>query len=150
MKKSVLNRLVSELIRRSGSGVSVKLESHFPGGRLIGGKYGMETHAVTMYTEVIKQQCLQVFGSLDAVYDYFAVVLAHELGHAADQHLAALCDRLDAAMDERTRTEILLQIEENAWNHAMPWLLDVDPAFTDMIVEQSLAPYREELAPVIA
>lgn len=150
MKKSVLNRMVSELLRRSGSTVTVKLESYFPGGRLIGGKYVMHTHGVTMYTEVIKQQCLQLFGSLEHVYDYFAVVFAHELGHAADLSLGALCDAMDEAADERTCTEIALQIEENAWNNAMPWIMDVDPAFIGVIIDRSLEAYREELAPATA
>ncbi|KKO54692.1 hypothetical protein [Paenibacillus sp. DMB20] len=150
MKKSVLNRIVSELLSRSGSGVAVKMESYFPGGRLIGGKYAMNTHSVTMYTEVIKQQCLQLFGSLEPVYDYFAVVFAHELGHAADLSLGKLCDEMENTADERKRKEIALQIEENAWNNAMPWMLDVDPAFINVIIDRSLEAYREVLAPVTA
>lgn len=150
MKRSVLNRIVTELLSRSGSGVTVKLESYFPGGRLIGGKYSMDAHRVTMYTEVIKQQCLQLFGSLESVHDYFAVVFAHELGHAADIRLQELSDELEYAEDNLKRKEILLQIEENAWNNAMPWIVDVNPAFINVIVDRSLEAYREELAPVIA
>ncbi|MBO2944701.1 hypothetical protein JJQ72_12035 [Paenibacillus sp. F411] len=150
MKKSVLNRLVSDMLLRSGSGVAVKLESRFPGGRLIGGKYGMDAHAVTMYTEVIQQQCLQLFGSLESVYDYFTVVFAHELGHAMDDELSVMIERLDAAEDERARTEIALQIEEKAWSYARGWLTEVDPSFISVIIEQSLAAYHEELAPVTA
>ncbi|MFC7678671.1 hypothetical protein [Paenibacillus sp. GCM10028914] len=150
MNKSVLNRTVSELLRRSGSEVTVKFQSYFPGGRLIGGKYVMNTHSVTMYTEVIKQQCLQLFGSLDLVNEYFAVVFAHELGHAADTNLPKLCDELDSCADDAKRKEIALQIEENAWNNAMSWIMDIDPAMISIIVDQSLEAYREELAPVTA
>lgn len=150
MKKSVLNRTVSELLRRSGSGVTVKLHSYFPGGRLIGGKYAMSTHSVTMYTEVIKQQCLQLFGTLEPVYEYFAVVFAHELGHAADASLSKLCDELDTCGDEFRRKTIALQIEENAWNNAMSWIMDIDPILIRTIVDQSLESYRAELAPVTA
>lgn len=150
MKKSVLNRMVTELLCRSGSGVTVKLDSYFPGGRLIGGKYVMNSHSVTMYTEVIKQQCLQLFGSLESVHDYFAVVFAHELGHAADTGLRQLSDELEYCADDLKRKEIALQIEENAWNNAMPWISDIDPAMIHIIMDQSLAAYREDLAPVTA
>ncbi|WP_106767345.1 hypothetical protein [Paenibacillus faecalis] len=150
MNKSVLNRIVTELLRRSGSGVTVKLERYFPGGRLIGGKYSLHTHSVTMYTEVIKQQCLQLFGSLESVHDYFAVVFAHELGHAADPHLQKLSDELDGTEDDTRRREIQLQIEENAWNYAMPWMIDIHPALVNVIVDCSLEAYREQLESVTA
>ncbi|WP_054958081.1 hypothetical protein [Paenibacillus dakarensis] len=150
MKKSVLNRMVSELLRRSGSKVTVKLESYFPGGRLIGGKYVMNMHSVTMYTEVIKQQCLQIFGSLEHVHDYFAIVFAHELGHAADSSLQELCNELDFCTDDLKRKQIALQIEENAWNNALAWIQDIDPAMIRIIIDQSLEAYREDLAPATA
>ena len=142
--------MVSELLRRSGSGVTVSVEANFPGGRLIGGKYAMDAHAVTMYTEVIKKQCLQLFGSLDSVNEYFMVVLAHELGHAGDTSLPELCSMLDSAADEQTCREIALRIEENAWHNAMPWIRDLDPGFVQIIIDQSLEAYREDLAPVTA
>lgn len=150
MKKSVLNRTVSEILSRSGSGVTVKLDSYFPGGRLIGGKYVMNSNSVTMYTEVIKQQCVQLFGSPEFVYEYFAVVFAHELGHAADASLLMLCDELDFCTNDTKRKEIELQIEENAWNNAMPWITDIDPVMISTIIDCSLEAYRDELALVTA
>ncbi|MCM3783078.1 hypothetical protein M3231_08820 [Neobacillus mesonae] len=142
MENTVLNSIVSELLSRSGSGAAVHIESFFPGGRLVGGKYTLRTHSVTMYTEVIKQQCLQLFGSLERVYDYFKVVLAHELGHATDTYLVPLSRELDGAEGGR-RSQVALKIEENAWENAMEWIHDVDPVFIDVIVDQSLAAYRE-------
>ncbi|MEK3733087.1 MULTISPECIES: hypothetical protein [Paenibacillus] len=146
MNKAELNQIVQELLRRSGSTVTVALESYFPGGRLVGGKYAMNSHTVTMYTEVIRQQCLQLFGSLEQVEAYFAVVFAHELGHAADQTLQELCSRMDTSENELVRKQIALQAEENAWHYAAAWIADIDPAFVRVIVEQSLAAYRTEIA----
>lgn len=120
MNKSELNRITQELLRRSGSSVTVEMEAYFPGGRLIGGKYVMHSHSVTMYTEVIRQQCLQLFGTLEPFHAYFAVVFAHELGHSMDMTLTELCDRMDQTVDEWDQRQLALQIEENAWNNAMP------------------------------
>ncbi|MGG4108711.1 hypothetical protein AAXB25_32955 [Paenibacillus lautus] len=150
MNKSELNRITQELLRRSGSSVTVEMEAYFPGGRLIGGKYVMNSHSVTMYTEVIRQQCLQLFGTLEPFHAYFAVVFAHELGHSMDLMLTELCDRMDRTVDEWEQDQIALQIEENAWNNAMPWIQDMDPDFIQVIVDRSLEAYREEPAPEIA
>ncbi|ANA79899.1 hypothetical protein PVOR_00190 [Paenibacillus vortex V453] len=150
MNKSELNRITQELLRRSGSSVTVEMDTYFPGGRLIGGKYVMHSHRVTMYTEVIRQQCLQLFGSLESFNAYYAVVFAHELGHSMDLKLTELCDRMDGTIDEWDQKQIALQIEENAWNNAMPWIQDIDPAFIRVIVDRSLEAYRDELAPEIA
>lgn len=150
MNKSELNRITQELLRRSGSSVTVEMEAYFPGGRLIGGKYVMNSHSVTMYTEVIRQQCLQLFGTLEPFHAYFAVVFAHELGHSMDLMLTELSDRMDQTVDEWEQKQIALQIEENAWNNAMPWIQDMDPDFIQVIVDRSLEAYREEPAPEIA
>ncbi|MBT2763770.1 hypothetical protein [Paenibacillus sp. ISL-20] len=150
MNKSELNRITQELLRRSGSSVTVEMEAYFPGGRLIGGKYVMNSHSVTMYTEVIRQQCLQLFGTLEPFHAYYAVVFAHELGHSMDLMLTELCDRMDRTVDEWEQNQIALQIEENAWNNAMPWIQDMDPGFVQVIVDRSLEAYREEPAPEIA
>lgn len=150
MNKSELNRIMQELLRRSGSSVTVETEAYFPGGRLIGGKYVMDSHSVTMYTEVIRQQCLQLFGTLEPFEAYFAVVFAHELGHSMDLMLSTLCNRMDDALDEREQNQIALQIEENAWNNALPWLQDFDPEFVRAIMECSLEAYHEALTPEIA
>lgn len=145
MNKAELNRIVQKLLHRSGSTVRVALESYFPGGRLVGGKYVMSSHTVTMYTEVIRQQCLQLFGSLEQVYAYFAVVFAHELGHAADHTLQELCSRMDAAENELVYMRIALQAEENAWNNAAEWISDIHPSLVRVIVDQSLAAYHAEI-----
>jgi len=150
LNKSELNRITQELLRRSGSSVAVQLDGYFPGGRLVGGKYAIGNHSVTMYTEVIRQQCLQLFGSLEQVYAYYAVVFAHELGHSMDVQLSELCDLLDSSVDEQEYMRILRQIEENAWNLAMPWISDMDPSLVKMIVDQSLEAYREEPETIIA
>ncbi|GAE06700.1 hypothetical protein JCM10914_2873 [Paenibacillus sp. JCM 10914] len=121
------------------------MEPYFPGGRLIGGKYAMNSHSVTMYTEVIRQQCLQLFGTLEVEHAYYAVVFAHELGHSVDFTLTDLCDRLDDSADEGDQKQIALQIEENAWNNAMPWIQDIDPNFVGVIMDRSLAAYRGEI-----
>ncbi|SFS46511.1 hypothetical protein [Paenibacillus sp. 453mf] len=142
MEKVVINQIVSELLFRSGSSAAVTIEPYFPGGRLIGGKYTLNSHCITMYTEVIKQQCQQLFGSNERVYDYFKVVLAHELGHAADVYLASLSDELDDADDERGR-QIALRIEENAWENGMKWIDDIEPGFINIILDQSLSAYRQ-------
>ncbi|MGG3280737.1 hypothetical protein [Paenibacillus solani] len=150
MNKSELNRIMQELLRRSGSSVTVETEAYFPGGRLIGGKYVMDSHSVTMYTEVIRQQCMQLFGTLEPFHAYFAVVFAHELGHSMDLMLSSLCDRMNNTLDEWEQNRIALQIEENAWNNALPWLQDIDPEFVRTIMDCSLEAYHEVLTPEIA
>ncbi|WP_423802978.1 hypothetical protein [Paenibacillus dendrobii] len=138
-----MNRIVDQLLQRSGLELSVRLEMRFEDGRLIGGKYGMISRSVTMYTEVIQEQCLQLFGSVGRMEDYFTVVLAHELGHAADADLPRLCEELeDAAMSGERRTRIALQIEENAWNYALALVPEVDAAFFSIVIDESLLAYR--------
>lgn len=144
LEKAAINQIVSELMLRSGSSAAVTIESYFPGGRLIGGKYSLNAHCITMYTEVIKQQCQQLFGSNERVYDYFKVVLAHELGHAADVYLASLSRELDHADEVRGR-QIALRIEENAWENGLKWIDDMEPEFISIILEQSLAAYRQDV-----
>ncbi|GIP28816.1 hypothetical protein J23TS9_39460 [Paenibacillus sp. J23TS9] len=138
-----MNQIVDQMLQRSGLDITVRLEHRFEGGRLIGGKYGMISKTVTMYTEVIEEQCLQMFGSLEQVETYFAVVLAHELGHAADTHLPFLCEELeDAAISAERRTRVALQIEENAWNYALALVPEVDAVFFSTVIDESLVAYR--------
>jgi hypothetical protein len=146
LKKCEIEQIIHELLRKSGSEASVQLESRFPGGRLVGGKYCLGEHSITMYMDVIKQQCVQLFSSLAHMPDYLAVVFAHELGHAEDPELPVLAERLDTCLTERERKETALQIEENAWEFAK-WLLpEIDRNFMEAIISHSLQPYHEQLA----
>ncbi|UOE55438.1 hypothetical protein IRB79_00775 [Cytobacillus oceanisediminis] len=145
MKKESLDLVVRELLERSGSLAEIKLESHFPGNRIAGGKYSMGTHTVTLYMEEIKNQCHQLFSSADRFLDYFTVVFAHELGHAEDIELEELANHLDSCITEQERCLTALKIEENAWTFAEKLLPDMDKAFMQKIIYHSLKPYREKL-----
>ncbi|WP_338113000.1 hypothetical protein [Paenibacillus artemisiicola] len=137
--------IIEGLIAKSGSRAAVAVEDRFPGGRLIGGKYAMRSHAVTLYRGVIAEQCMQLFGSAERLREYAAVILAHELGHAEDGELPALVDALERGTTERERLETALRIEENAWRYAEALLPERDGAFFGAIVAESLRPYREAL-----
>ncbi|USK49892.1 hypothetical protein LIT38_25965 [Bacillus sp. CMF12] len=145
LKKESLDLVVRELLERSGSLAEIKLESHFPGNRIAGGKYSMGTHTVTLYMEEIKNQCHQLFSSADRFLDYFTVVFAHELGHAEDIELEELANHLDSCITEQERCLTSLKIEENAWTFAEKLLPDMDKAFMQKIIYHSLKPYREQL-----
>jgi hypothetical protein len=150
LELGLFDRTVSNLLLQSGSQVKVSLESSFPGGRLVGGKYQTATHSVTLYQEPIKQQCLQLFGSLDRLEEYINVVFAHELGHAEDTQLEELSRLLDRNLPANERNLIQLQIEENAWKFAESLLSQIDPAFIHKIVTESLADYRNQIQSEIA
>jgi len=138
------------VLDRSGSRIEVKVENKFPGGRLIGGKYHMATGQVYIYQEQIKQQCFQLFGSLDRLEDYIAVVCAHELGHAEDRELPRLAGLLDEELTDREHRLVALEIEENAWRYAASVLSDMEPAFLALIIDASLDAYRRGLHTDIA
>ncbi|MDH2331341.1 MULTISPECIES: hypothetical protein [Paenibacillus] len=142
MERYQAERVVAELLERAAIGVTVKLEKRFPGGRLIGGKYAMNAHAITMYTDVIETQCLQMFGSVDRVEEYFTVVLAHEIGHAADTELVDLSDALEQESGIGTRQRLALQIEENAWNYALSLVPEIEATFISAVIDESLLAYR--------
>lgn len=138
--------ITDALLLKSGSSASLTVEQVFPGGRLIGGKYNTASHTVTIYTEVIKTQCLQMFQSLEYFPDYLKAVLAHEIGHAEDQELSILADKLDDPnLTEQERKQIALQIEENAWNYAMNLIPEIDQGFLQTIIYYSLKAYKDEL-----
>ncbi|WP_174728229.1 hypothetical protein [Mesobacillus harenae] len=140
-----LKKLVSEVLSRSGSSVHIKLETNYPKNRLVGGKYNLGTHTVTLYIEQIKAQCLQIFSSESFFYDYSLVVLAHEIGHAEDGDLANLSEQLDTCLTEIERTRILLKIEENAWEYARNFTSHLNQVFVDTIISESLQPYYKAL-----
>ncbi|MDO7906417.1 hypothetical protein Q5741_08300 [Paenibacillus sp. JX-17] len=150
MDSFTATRIINELLERANIGVSVQLESVFPGGRLVGGKYGMNSHTITLYTEVILDQCLQLFGTLERAEDYFAVIAAHEIGHAADMELGSLCEAMESSMMPAERSRIALQIEENAWNYALQLIPEIDAVFISTIIDESLAAYREQVQSDIA
>lgn len=143
MNTIYLNEIIRELVGRSGLGVQVRLRTRSRDGRLIGGKYGMVSKRITMYTGVIEEQCMQMFGSLDRVEEYFTIVLAHELGHAADPELPALSESLeDMNLTEEQRVRVALQIEENAWNYALELIPEADLPMMSAIIDESLYAYR--------
>jgi hypothetical protein len=141
---SNLQQITSTLQARAGSSVNVILESNFPGKRIAGGKYNMGTHTITMYIDEIKRQCKMLFQTLEHFYEYFTVVFAHELGHAEDEDLEELADRMDIA-DDYERKKIALQIEENAWCIAKDLIPDIDRNFTNEIIQESLLFYRDQV-----
>ncbi|WP_141771959.1 hypothetical protein [Rossellomorea aquimaris] len=140
MTKERYQQIVDELLGRLDSELNVILERTFPGKRLVGGKYSMSTHSITMFTDNVTEQCFRMYGKAECLPEYFRVVLAHELGHAHDKELEVLAGRLDEA-DIEERSRLMLRIEENAWKFARTILYDVAPAFLKEIERQSLAPY---------
>ncbi|WP_342415873.1 hypothetical protein NST83_23640 [Paenibacillus sp. FSL R10-2782] len=142
MERNQAERIVSKLLQRADMGVTVKLEKRFPGGRLIGGKYAMNTHAITMYTDTIETQCILMFGSVERVEEYFTIVLAHEIGHAADSELPDLSDAMEQESELGTRQRLALQIEENAWNYALELVPEIETTFISAVIDESLFAYR--------
>ncbi|QSF47700.1 hypothetical protein JRJ22_09345 [Paenibacillus tianjinensis] len=147
MKDQAFHQVVNELLMRSNSRVQVKIEACFPGKRLVGGKYHMGSHTVYLYKEEISEQCIRLFGSLDRLDEYIAVIFAHELGHSEDKELNELAALLDSPLSDREEAEICLQIEENAWRYAQDLLSHGDPLFIESIIEKSLSGYYRRLQP---
>ena len=146
----VMEARIRQLLMRSGSTVNVILESRFPGRRMVGGKYTMGSHTVTLYLDVIKEQCMQLFGSLDGLEAYTAIVFAHELGHAEDEQLSSLAAQLDAELTEAERAAVALRIEENAWQFAAKLLNESEQALFPEVVYYSLKPYHDVLETISA
>jgi hypothetical protein len=140
-----VQKLVNDVLVRSESDVYIKLENSFPGNRIVGGKYSLTTHTVTLYLEEIRQQCLQLFSTLDYLDDYLKVVFAHELGHAEDMELDYLSHKLSTCSEERDRIEIALKIEENAWDYARRLTPEINPDFFNTIVSHSTQIYKTKL-----
>ncbi|PZD96087.1 hypothetical protein DNH61_09220 [Paenibacillus sambharensis] len=142
MLSEVAMSRIAALIKLSGSSVRLIVEDHFPEHRNVGGKYKMSDHSITLYLKEIEEQCINLLGSLEELDEYIAIIFAHELGHAEDQELPGLSDRLDSAFSEMEHNLIALQIEENAWRYAKDILgLGAGQLF-DTIVEHSLQAYR--------
>lgn len=137
-------RIITELLRRAGLDITVHLESRFPGGRMVGGKYNMTAQTITLYTDIIQAQCLHMFRTTKHQADYFTVVLAHEIGHAADARLLALSDRLEQTTDPVIQRQIALRIEQNAWNYALGLIPEIESTFISRIVDESLLVYQHD------
>ncbi|RUT33374.1 hypothetical protein EJP77_06920 [Paenibacillus zeisoli] len=150
MNRTIAKQIFGELVARTGSLVTVSIRGRFPGGRNVGGKYSMNDHCITMYLDEIKKQCLNIFGSLERYEEVLGIVFAHELGHSADIHLAALSDRYDMCEDELERKKIALLIEENAWHYAEEILTEADQSVLQTMIYVSLQSYREAIAQDIA
>jgi hypothetical protein len=150
LQQRVIEKVVNELLQRTGSSVKVLLEASFPDNRLVGGKYHISTHTITLYMEEIKEQCVQLF-STDAYFlDYLKIVFAHEIGHAEDLELSQLCDQLDECKTPFERNKLALKIEENAWHYAELYLQEVDHSLVETVIYHSLQPYREKIELEIA
>ncbi|WP_273850879.1 hypothetical protein [Guptibacillus spartinae] len=132
---AVLHSIVRKLQQRSNINVSIHITDRFPGERLIGGKYSLETNKITIYLEEIKKQCVLLFGSDDYLFEYFTVIVAHELGHAADKTLAVLAKQRANALSPNKKKQISLKIEDNAWRFAKKLLPELTPILSTVRVK---------------
>lgn len=146
LNKRTARKIIQELLYRSGNEVPVRLHYRFPGKRMVGGKYSMSDRSVTMYLGEVKKQSRLLFGSAACWRPLFAIVFAHELGHASDPELPALCSRLDACEDELERSRTALRIEENAWDYARRLIPEIDPRMLERVMDDSLLAYRQAAA----
>ncbi|MBM7694122.1 hypothetical protein JOC77_003566 [Peribacillus deserti] len=138
MTNHSIEEITSELIIRSGKNIPVLLENRFPDGRLVGGKYNLGTRSITMYIETVKEQCHMLFGNVTDFLNYYAIVLAHEIGHAMDEELQELADRLNDSDDHQSRA-LIRKAEETAWEAAREILFDVDEKLFSKIKEVALS-----------
>ncbi|TCN26623.1 hypothetical protein [Mesobacillus foraminis] len=145
MNVKKIEKLVNDLVLRSGTQAAVKLEASFPGDRIVGGKYSVSSHSITMYIEEIEIQCLQLFATMDHFTDYFKAVFAHEIGHAEDTRLEELSAQLDQSESDMDKFRIALEIEENAWAYARKLTPEINEAFFNTIVHQSTKAYKDKL-----
>lgn len=150
MELQNLQKIAQELRVRSGLNVMVKIENGYADNQLLDMKYEWDLKEITFYTRTIEIQCLQILGSLERLEEYFKVMLAHELGHVADESLPELIDWLERSVDESERLRISLLIEENAWSYALSLIAEVDLTFVSAIIDLSLKSYRNQLSAVIA
>ncbi|QHA92685.1 hypothetical protein [Bacillus sp. N1-1] len=126
----VLHSIVRRLQEQASINVPIQLKDYFPGERLIGGKYSLETNMITIYMEEVRNQCILLFGSDDHLKDYFTVVVAHELGHAADKSLAMLAKQRSSTRCLIKKRQLSIIIEDNAWKFAMKLI----PELTHILV----------------
>ncbi|WP_286185084.1 hypothetical protein [Bacillus sp. SD075] len=105
---------MNEFVCYHDSSLELIIEKEFPGKRCVGGKYSAIGHSITLYKRDIEIQCERSLGSLARLEEFTWVILAHEMGHALDPALAVLSEELY----NTGKSEILYQIEVNAWNIA--------------------------------
>lgn len=105
---------MNEFVSHHDSSLELIIEKEFPGKRCVGGKYSANGHSITLYERDIEIQCERSLGSLARLEEYTWVILTHEMGHALDPDLAVLSEELY----KTGKSEILYQIEVNAWNIA--------------------------------
>ncbi len=105
---------MNEFVSHHDSSLELIIETEFPGKRCVGGKYSAKGHSITLYKRDIEIQCERSLGSLARLEEYTWVILTHEMGHALDPDLAVLSEELY----NTGKSEILYQIEVNAWNIA--------------------------------
>ena len=115
----VLHSIIRRLQEQASINVPIQLTDYFPGERLVGGKYSLETNMITIYMEEVRKQCILLFGSDDHLNDYFTVIVAHELGHAADKSLAMLAKQRSSTLCLNKKRQLSIIIEDNAWKFAM-------------------------------
>ncbi|WP_165996840.1 hypothetical protein [Bacillus sp. Cs-700] len=138
----VLHSIVRRLQKQASMNVPIQLTDYFPGERLIGGKYSLETNMITIYMEEVRKQCILLFGSDDLLNDYFTVIVAHELGHAADESLVLLAKERSSTRCVNKKRQLSIIIEDNAWKFAMKLI----PELSHILVtvrNQSMALYGE-------
>ncbi|MCA0992842.1 hypothetical protein [Pseudalkalibacillus hwajinpoensis] len=138
----VLHSIVRRLQEQASMNVPIQLTDYFPGERLIGGKYSLETNMITIYMEEVRKQCILLFGSDDHLNDYFTVIVAHELGHAADKSLVLLAKQRSSTRCVNKKRQLSIIIEDNAWKFAMKLI----PELSHILVpvrNQSMDLYRE-------
>ncbi|MGE7761149.1 hypothetical protein [Peribacillus sp. NPDC097895] len=111
-----------EFVSQHDSSLMLIIEKEFPDKRCVGGKYSAEGHMITLYKRDIEIQCERSLGSLEKLEEYTWIILTHEMGHALDPDL----DVLSKELYSTGKSEILYQIEVNAWNIAeglIPYIL---------------------------
>ncbi|MBF0706455.1 hypothetical protein IQ283_07505 [Alkalihalobacillus hwajinpoensis] len=136
-----LQDISHKLLRDSGLDVQIQLKDYFPERRLIGGKYSLETNQVTIYVEEVRTQCVKLIGSEEQFLDFFTVILAHELGHAADSNLPILASKRAHTECLEMKKQVSILIENNAWNYAY----NLVPQFKDILAllkEHSMKLYK--------
>lgn len=126
---------MNEFVSHHDSSLKLIIEKEFPGKRCVGGKYSAKGHSITLYERDIEIQCERSLGSLARLEEYTWVILTHEMGHASDHDLAMLSEELHST----GKSEILYQIEVNAWNIAEGLIPFIDQDLFTFIRDESLA-----------
>ncbi|KIL75068.1 hypothetical protein [Bacillus badius] len=124
----------SSLMKKKDPKLTLKIKKEFPGARCVGGKYSPADHSVTLFKQDIAIQCERLLGSLERLKEYEWIIFAHELGHALDEELPSLSDRLE----ETKSLDVLAQIELNAWSIAEELIPFIDSRLFARVKEESL------------